>query len=172
MLLIVGLGNPGKKYENTRHNIGSKVINKLEFLNLKNVILKKPTVFMNESGRAMKTLIKTYNIKPKNLIIIHDDLDLLFGRIKISVNRGAAGHKGVESIIKELKTKNFVRFRIGIKPKNNEQRTKNNINVKKFVLEKFSKDEKKIVKKLIKKTAEVIEFAIKQGIEKAMNKYN
>ena len=115
--LIIGLGNPGKKYEKTRHNIGSKAIDELRFLNLKNVVLTKPQTFMNESGKTVKNLLKNYKTKPDNLIVMHDDIDLPIGKIRIVKNRGAAGHKGVESIIKALGTKNFIRFRIGIQPK-------------------------------------------------------
>jgi PTH1 family peptidyl-tRNA hydrolase len=165
MILIVGLGNPGKKYEKTRHNVGFMAIDKLKLLNIKKVILAKPKTFMNESGKEVKKIIKNLKLKIKNLIVIHDDLDLLLGKIKISINRGSAGHKGVESIIKELKTKNFIRFRIGIK-------SISNLKTQNFVLNKFTKQEEKIVKEVIKKTAEAIEFAIIYGIEKAMSKYN
>ncbi len=139
---------------------------------MKNVILAKPTTFMNESGKAVKLLVTRYSLPVTNLFVIHDDIDLPLGEIRIAKNRGAAGHKGVESIIKELKTKDFARIRIGIKPMSNKQRTMNNINVEKFVLEKFSKDEEKIVEEVIKKTAEAIEFTLKEGLEKAMNEYN
>ncbi len=167
MFLIVGLGNPGKKYERTRHNIGSRIIDELDFLSGEKIILSKPKTFMNLSGKAIKPLIKKYKIKPDNLIVIHDDIDLPLGKIRIVKNRGAAGHKGVESIIKELKTKDFVRFRIGILPKSGKPKNPEN-----FVLQKFNKEEEKIVKEVIKKTAEAIEMAIKEGVEKAMSKYN
>jgi len=167
MLLIVGLGNPGRKYENTRHNIGSRAVDELKVLNLKNVISAKPTTFMNESGKAVKNLLRAYHLKPNNLIVVHDDIDLPIEKIRIVKNRGSAGHKGIESVIKELGTKNFIRFRIGIqskigKPKNPER----------FVLEKFNKKEEKIVEEVIKKTVEAIEFLLKEGLEKAMSKFN
>jgi PTH1 family peptidyl-tRNA hydrolase len=171
MILIVGLGNPGKKYEKTRHNVGFIIMDQLKLLNLKGVILFKPKTFMNESGKAVKKLLKIYRIKTKNLIIIHDDLDLPLGKIKISVNRGAAGHKGVESIIKELRTKNFVRFRIGINRFAQNQKLKIK-NQKLFVLKNFTKNEEKIIKEIIRKTTRAIKFTIKEGVEKAMNKYN
>jgi PTH1 family peptidyl-tRNA hydrolase len=192
MRIIVGLGNPGKKFEKTRHNLGFFVIENLK-LKIKNfsdwkyekkfkaeisrgkignekVILAKPKTFMNESGKSVKLLTRSYTLEPKNLIVIHDDIDLPLGKIKIVKNRGSAGHKGVQSIIDELGTKNFVRFRIGIKPKNNKQRTINN--VKEFVLLKFNKREEKILKEVIKKTVGAIEVAIKEGREKAMQKFN
>ena len=167
MFLIAGLGNPGKKYEKTRHNVGSKVIDELEPLNLKNVVLAKPKTFMNESGKAVKQLIRNWELEIRNLIVIHDDLDLLLGKIRIVKNRGAAGHKGVESIIRELGTKNFVRFRIGIKPKTGKPKNPEN-----FVLQKFNKDEEEIVKEVIKKTAKAVEFFLKEGLEKTMTEYN
>jgi len=168
MILIVGLGNPGKKYEKTKHNIGFRIIDEVEKRKLsKKVMLFKPSTFMNNSGKEIKDLTKTYAPDPKNLIIIHDDIDLPLGKIRISENRGAGGHKGVESIIKELKTKNFIRFRVGIQPEKGKSK-----NVERFVLRPFNKEEETIVKKIIKKTAEAIEFSLKMGLEKAMNKFN
>jgi len=173
MILIVGLGNPGKKYQNTRHNIGSRTIDELESLNLKDVVLAKPRTFMNNSGQAVKSLIQTYFtsntmvLLSKYFWIAHDDIDLPLGKIKISKGRGSAGHKGIESIIKELGTKNFVRFRIGICPKTGKPK-----NPERFVLQNFNKEEEKNVKDAIKKTAEAIEFCLKEGLEKAMTKFN
>lgn len=182
MILIVGLGNPGKKYQKTRHNLGfqvvdeirsssrfanARVIDELGFLKDKKIILTKPKTFMNLSGKAVKSLIAKYKVPPLNLWVIHDDIDLPLGKIRISKGRGAAGHKGVESIIKELKTKNFVRFRIGIQPKTGKPR-----NPEKFVLQKFNKDEEKVAKEVIKKTAEAIDFFLEYGLEKAMSRFN
>lgn len=167
MKLIVGLGNPGKKYEKTRHNIGSRTIDEIESLNLENVILKKPVSFMNESGKHVKSLIKNLKLKIKNLIVIHDDIDLPLGKIRIVKNRGAAGHKGVESIIKELKTKNFIRFRVGVCPKAGKPR-----NPERFVLQKFNKEEEKTIKETTKKTAEAIRYCLKEDLEKTMNRFN
>ncbi len=204
MILIVGLGNPGKKYVNTRHNLGFQVIDKFfknrgmsnffdfkfekKFLSLiskgklnnKKIILAKPQTFMNLSGKAVKSLITHYLPKERqiqamarilrqfdNLWVMHDDIDLSLGKIRIAIGQGAAGHKGVESIIKELNSKNFVRFRIGIQSKTGKPK-----NSEKFVLQKFTKEEEKVVKEVIKKTIEAIEFSLKKGLEKAMNRYN
>lgn len=188
MFLIVGLGNPGQKYEKTRHNIGfwaadeiaaafgfsafvlqskfNAQISKSEIAG-KKVILAKPQTFMNLSGGAVKKIIKNLKLEIRNLIVIHDDLDLPLGKIKISISRGSAGHKGVESIIKELGTKGFVRLRLGICPE-----TEKPENPEGFVLQKFTKDEEKIANEVIKKTCEAIEFFIKEGLERAMSKYN
>lgn len=173
MLLIIGLGNPGKKYIYTRHNIGFQVVDEFakennfpEFrlskkfnslisesiLNNEKIILAKPQTFMNESGKAVRTLTNFYKItrpgrvvRVVGLVVVHDDIDLPLGKIRISKNRGAAGHKGVESIIKEVGTKNFTRFRIGISPKIGKPK-----NVEKYVLQKFGKEEEKIIKQVIK----------------------
>ena len=167
MFLIVGLGNPGKKYQKTRHNIGSRIVDELESLNLKEVILAKPKTFMNLSGKAIKKLTKTYNLKSNNLIVVHDDIDLPLGKIRIVKNRGAAGHKGVESIIKELGTKNFIRFRIGICPKSGKPR-----NPERFVLQKFNKEKEEIVGEVIRQTMKAVEVLLKERMEKAMTKFN
>ncbi len=127
---------------------------------------------MNESGKAVKSLLpkillKTTIVELSKIWIVHDDIDLPLGKIRISVNRGSAGHKGVQSIINELKTKSFVRFRIGIQPKEGKPK-----NIESFVLQKFNKEEEKIVKEIIKKTVEAIEFSLKESLEKGMSKYN
>ncbi len=190
MKLIVGLGNPGKKFEKTRHNMGFRTVDEIaasfqfpisKFQSIFNakiskgqisdeqILLVKPQTFMNESGKAVKILNTKYKIQNTNLFVLHDDIDLPIGKIRISIGRSSAGHKGVESIIKELGSKNFVRFRIGIK----SRKTKSNERkAEKFVLEKFSKDEEKILKEVIEKTVEAIETAIKESLEKAMAKYN
>jgi PTH1 family peptidyl-tRNA hydrolase len=146
---------------------------------------------MNNSGRAVKKLILNLKSEILNLFVIHDDIDLPLGKIRISKGRGAAGHKGVESIIKELGTpkeslpipslpasygagrlptrqaKNFIRFRIGIQPETGKPKS-----IESFVLQKFNKEEEKILKEVIKKTVGTIEFALIEGVEKAMNKYS
>ena len=131
-------------------------------------MLVKPQTFMNNSGIAVKSLYTKYKIQDTRYIfVIHDDIDLPFGKIRIVKNRGAAGHKGVESIIKELGTKDFVRFRVGIQPKFGKPK-----NPEKFVLQKFNKGEEKIEKEVTEKAIEAIGTAIREGMEKAMTKYN
>jgi PTH1 family peptidyl-tRNA hydrolase len=192
MKIIVGLGNPGKKFEKTRHNLGFMVLDRFarknkfpkfemrkEFLAMvsekkiekEKIILAKPQTFMNNSGLAVKQILeklRTSNIEhlTSNLWVIHDDLDIPFGKIKISFGRGSAGHKGVQSIIDEIGTKDFVRFRIGIR------KEEEGIRKKEFVLEKFNKNEEKVLKKVIEMACQAIEMAIKEGIEKAMQKFN
>jgi len=177
MELIIGLGNPGKKYEKTRHNLGFLVINelaekmemnnwkiKMQFNaniaqgNFKNekIILAKPQTFMNNSGMAIKSIVDYYKIPNENIFIIHDDIDLLLGEIKVQKNRSSAGHKGVQSIINALGTKDFIRVRLGIK--SIDQKTI--IDTEKFVLQKFSKDEGKIIQETIKKATGMITAAL------------
>jgi PTH1 family peptidyl-tRNA hydrolase len=195
MKIIVGLGNPGKKFEKTRHNLGFIVLNKFsrknkfpkfkmekEFLaeisekkiGKEKIILVKPQTFMNSSGKSVKLLTRTFNLEPKNLFVIHDDLDIPFGKIKISFGRGSAGHKGVQSIIDELGAKDFVRFRIGIKPnsKCKMQNAKLKFKIQNFVLEKFNKKEEKVLKEVIEMACQAIKMAIKEGIEKTMSEFN
>ena len=206
MILIIGLGNPGKKFEKTRHNLGFQIIDEFQKKNRKvynfsdfkfekkflalisegefnggKIILAKPQTFMNESGRSVKILTNHFlSIRNnsamarisrmfKNLWIIHDDIDLPIGKIKIVKNRGSAGHKGVQSILDELGTKNFIRFRIGIKPKTYNLTPKT---LDEFVLQKFNKGEEKILKEVIKRIIEALMVALKVGVEKAMNKFN
>ena len=188
MVLIFGLGNPGKKFKGTRHNLGREMVEllqrkwgfsawqkkvKLEAeisegkFQRKKILLAKSLIFMNESGRSAKKIAQNYKIPSQNLWVLQDEFDLALGKIKIVKNRGSAGHKGIDSIIKELGTKNFVRFRIGIKAKQKVAGI-----AEKFVLKKFPKDEKKIIKKAIERTIEAIEIALEESIEKAMQKYN
>ncbi len=196
MKLIVGLGNPDKKYKFTRHNIGFRVLDRFskencfsEFTSSKKfkslisegiidkekVVLIKPQTYMNESGKAVKALKSQYKLLAKNIWVIHDDIDLDFKKIKIVQKRGSGGHKGVISIINEIKTKGFVRFRVGIKPKkfpSSKAGNKDPEFLARFVLQKFGEEEKKEIKKTIKDCAEIISFSLKEGIEKAMNQFN
>ena len=188
MVLIVGLGNPGIKYKRTRHNIGFRVLDKFQKENdfpdfkfskkfnasisekntgKEKIILAKPKTFMNNSGQPAKKLTTYYSLPFINLIIVHDDIDLPLGKIRISKKRGSAGHKGVESIIKELGTKNFVRLRVGIK--NQELRIKN---MEKFVLKNFTKEGEKILEKITKKGCSALKIILSKGLEKAMNEFN
>jgi len=174
VVLIVGLGNPGIKYKKTRHNIGFRVLDEFQnennFSNFefskkfnslisdgivkkKTILLAKPETFMNNSGISVKKLINFYKIKSSNVIVVHDDIDLVFGTIKISEKRGSAGHKGVESIIKELGTKDFIRLRIGIRDKKLK-----NKNTEKYVLERFTEQEEQDLKKIIKQGLESLKL--------------
>ncbi|KKS46397.1 MAG: Peptidyl-tRNA hydrolase [Candidatus Azambacteria bacterium GW2011_GWA1_42_19] len=161
--LIVGLGNPGKEYERTRHNVGFLFIDILES-NLKNkkIILAKTQTFMNKSGTAVLALIKSHKIKPENVLVVHDDIDISWGKFKFSFGRSSAGHKGVESIIKTLKTKNFWRLRIGIHPIQNTKYKIQNTKIKadKIILKKFTPTELNVLNKTIKKAVSELETAL------------
>jgi len=188
-LFIVGLGNPGEKFKNTRHNAGFIVIDKFaeknnfpnfvfskksnaliseEEFNSKKIILAKPQTFMNESGKTIKSLIQNSKFKIQNsVVVIHDDIDLPFGTIKIVKGRGSAGHKGVESIIKEIKTNDFIRIRIGIMPKTGKPK-----NPEDFVIKNFSKEEKRKLEGIIEKAVKIIETLVNEGLERTRNEYN
>ena len=195
MKLIVGLGNPGEKYQNTRHNLGFMVVDEAarKFLPLKetkweedkqanalvlrvppNILLVKPLTFMNASGKAVAKLASSFKLQASSIWVIHDDIDLPLGKIKIRLGGGSAGHRGVESIIKELGTDEFVRFRLGIgHPRRNLKfKTENLKSVEGYVLEEFQTKEKSEMKKMIKKAIKAIQVALEKGPERAMNEFN
>jgi len=167
MKIIVGLGNPGRKYKNTPHNIGFEIVDQFakennfpEFKLSKkfnalvsekdDIILAKPETFMNNSGESVAKIINFY--KTDDLIVIHDDIDLLLGDIKISEDSGSAGHKGVQSIIKELGSQKFARVRVGIQPLKGKP-----AEVEKYVLRKFKKGEKPSSTEVIKKLSQLLD---------------
>ena len=160
MRIIAGLGNPGKQYEHTRHNVGflavdalakqlglnwtiSKKIN-AEIAKGADLLLIKPLTFMNESGSTAAAALAYFKLTPDSLTVIHDDLDIELGKHKVSTDSRSAGHNGVQSIIDRLKTKNFKRIRIGVKIPELEK-----IPAEKFVLQKFKLEEKKIINLII-----------------------
>jgi len=181
MKLIVGLGNPGKEYQNTRHNIGFMVLDdylgNISWKEEKNgiiyktkirgedVIFLKPTTFMNLSGHAVAHYLNYYKIDISNLLVIQDDLDLETGTIRLKNNSSSGGHNGIKSIIEQLNSKNFLRLKVGIsKPK---------YDVINFVLSKFSKEEQEILNKNLNITKNIIDdFINNENIERLMNKYN
>ncbi len=189
--LIVGLGNPGNNYKESRHNIGFMVLEELlknlNLISIKNfsfnkklnvelskikdsgnIYLIKPLSFMNLSGIPTLATKKYFDIDLSNILIVHDDLDLPFGQIKISKNSGAGGHNGVKSIIEHLHSKDFSRLRIGISTGLSRQ----NIPTEKFVLSNFSKEEQQELKKIISSCCECIKCFIEHGMEKTMNEFN
>lgn len=187
MWVIVGLGNPGDKYAKTRHNIGFRVIDQLsEIYNIPlrennmyaigrgaikghEVILLKPLTFMNRSGLVVRDIFRRFNISTDKLlnalIVIHDDIDLDIGIIKIKRNGTSGGHRGIESVIQEIRTKDFVRIKVGI------GRDKD-IPVEEYVLRDFRLSEKNLIKDVIIKSVDAAAVIVTEGIEKAMNTYN
>lgn len=186
MYLIVGLGNRGEEFVGTRHNIGREVVLAArkkfglpdfalhpKFQSLategkigkERVMLLLPETFVNKSGNAVAPALRAANITPKRLVLIHDDVDLLLGATKLSFGRNSGGHKGVESVMRATKTKDFWRMRIGTQKKRR-------VRGEDLALQKFRGDELAAVKKVIKKSVAVLETIAASGPERAMNEYN
>ncbi len=183
--LIVGLGNPGSRYEKTRHNLGFMLVDLLarEYqtqvkreecraligraeIENRTVELVKPQTFMNLSGESIACLLKKENRSSQNLIVISDDLALPLGSIRLRAKGSAGGHNGLKSMIQCLRTDEFTRLRIGIQPEHPLQNTKD------FVLEAFSKTDFEIVDKVLQECVEAIRAVIADGIERAMAQFN
>lgn len=183
--LIVGLGNPGREYRNTRHNMGflavDAMIQKLGFSSSKvqskaiintgnikgqKVILAKPQTYMNLSGQAVSGLVNFYKIPLDHLLVINDDVDIPFGTIRIRPGGGSAGQKGVGSIIEKLGTQVFARMRLGV------GRPPGQMSTPDYVLQQFSKDEEEFLKNFLEKAGLAVEEFILNGLEAAMNKFN
>ena len=181
MKLIVGLGNPGKEYDNTRHNVGYMVIddylgkqkwsskyNSLYFENVINgekVLFVKPETYMNNSGDAVVKFVNYFNIELLDILIIQDDLDEDIGQYKLKTNSSSGGHNGIKSIISCLGTQKFPRLKVGIGSVNKDE-------VIDYVLGKFNKQEKEILSKEFTTFKAIIDSFIEKGIDKTMNVYN
>ena len=194
MKLVVGLGNPGEEYKNTRHNTGwimldfladkkvewkessgTKALFYKDSIKNKPVEYLKPTTFMNNSGVAVAYVKDKHKLQLKDIIIIHDDIDLPLGKIKISFNKSSGGHNGLESIIKKLKSQEFLRIRIGISPatpKGVVKKPKGEKAVLNFLLGEFKKTELETIKKLSKKVGEAVETIYSESAGKAMSVFN
>lgn len=206
MFYVIGLGNPGFEYENTRHNTGRMALNDflkndgfsdVEFDKKYNALVSEgksgkekvailmPETFMNKSGdtvRKIKDLKskaigkgKDKRIEIPNLVVIHDDLDIPFGKFKISFNKSSGGHKGVESIIKTVKTEGFIRIRVGICPVTPNGKLKKPSGDKiigDFILAKFKPAEMEVMKKVSKNVSEALAMIIDEGKEMTMGKFN
>ena len=196
MKLIVGIGNPGAEYESTRHNIGFMVIDKLArelgtatinwdhstkhkglFAKVGDVLLVKPLTYVNNSGISVKSIVDFYTLAPADVWVIHDDMDLPLGKIRIRTGGASAGHHGVDSIMQHLKTDKFVRFRLGIgrskeSSGRNENKNLHHRSVIHFVLSRFTWHEGGAFKHLVKHGMEAVKIALLDGIDKAMNRFN
>ena len=191
-ILIIGLGNPGDKYIDTRHNLGFMVVDKYVvsskyhavwkeskkfkawIIKHEDLIFTKPTTYMNNSGLAVQSLATYYQIPTTDIIVVHDELDLPLGKIKVRVGGSGAGHHGVESIISSLDSDKFSRVRLGIgnlKTKGAEHK-RVTVNTDRFVTEEFRSDEKSKVKHMLKQAVEALDILIHEGLEKAQNQYN
>lgn len=177
MKLIVGLGNPGKEYENTRHNIGFWALdNYLDNVSFKHekkadvykdnsVIYIKPNTFMNLSGEAVKYYMNYFKIDKKDLLVIQDDLDLPLGKIRVKNNSSAGGHNGIKSIINEIGSNEFLRLKVGI--------SKNSKDIVDYVLGKFSREEKEVLNNSCNVINNIInDFINDVDAEKLMSRYN
>jgi len=184
MVLIVGLGNPGREYEANRHNAGFMVIDNAkaklggssyrkfnsEIIKLtlcrKEVLMAKPLTYMNKSGGAVGSIINYYGSHIFSMLVIHDDMDIEFGQIRFKSGGGTAGHRGLDSIVSVTKTRDFHRLRIGIgRPPGSKDPSD-------YVLEDFSKKQANELQFVLHTATQAVEDYICQGIEYAMNKYN
>lgn len=186
MFLIVGLGNPGEQFTHTRHNAGRETVEAFRkkfmlpdfrfekkwnaeivegSIHKEKIILFLPDTFMNKSGAAIAPAARFFKIKPNNIVVIHDDADIILGRAKLSFAKHSAGHKGVESVIRTLNTNKFWRFRIGIAGKRE-------VPAEKLVLKKCTPEEMRTMKKIMRNTIKAIEIIIQKSPEYAMNDYN
>src|SRR3990172_173119 len=193
--IIAGLGNPGEKYDGTRHNTGRGVLEhfakKIEAgggggnkkikarveegkIGREKITLVEPEAFMNNSGKSLTTLIKSKKAAGE-LVIIYDELDLPLGTLKLSFDRGSGGHRGLESIIKALKTRAFIRLRVGVSPTTPSGKLKKPSGEKAvidFILGKRKPKELEVFKKTLKKTSDALTLIVSEGREKAMGKVN
>lgn len=184
MKLIVGLGNPGARYEESRHNIGFLVVDRLASahqipistkrfkallgegsIDSREVILLKPMTFMNLSGEAVKKAIPFFHVGPEDLMVIHDDLDLSLGRIRFKQRGGDGGHLGVRSIIESIGVNSFLRLKVGI------GRPPRGIDPAEYVLGDFTLEEQSFLKQALDQATEAIRVMLKEGLQTAMNRF-
>lgn len=182
---IIGLGNIGKKYAGTRHNLGFRVLNKIsewwkiapqpgpgEFYILENNFegriarLIWPTTYMNNSGLAVRQVIESFNLMPDNILIVYDDLDLPLGKIRIRQKGSGGSHNGMNSVIEHIGTEDIPRLRLGIGPMPLE------VDPVSFVLGEFGPGERESVEKMIGQAAEAVLYSLNHHLDEAMNKYN
>ncbi len=185
VIMVVGLGNPGREYHLTRHNIGFLLVDYLakrldiELTRVQNraiigkskledklIILAKPQTYMNNSGSSIMSLVKYYKINTPDLMVVHDDVDLTFGSIRIRPGGSSPGHRGVDSVIKAVGSKEFPRMRLGI------GRPPGNKSTQAYVLERFLPGELDFLDGIINKGADAVQDFIKNGLESAMNRFN
>lgn len=183
MKLIVGLGNIGERYENTRHNVGFFVVDEMaKKMNIKinqkkynslfykndDFIVIKPTTFMNLSGEAVKQVMDAYKLSPNDLIVICDDLDIKVGQAKIKISTSSGGHNGIQNIIEKIGSSKFYRLKIGInRPSKNKRE-----DIGKYVLSNFTPSERKIIDKVVYEAADAVTSLIYNDINYVINYFN
>ncbi len=186
MIIIAGLGNPGKKFAGTRHNIGFIFLDHIKKIGdfspwkknesffseiswgkifEKEILLVKPLTFMNNSGKSIKKVLSKKGLETQNLWVIQDETSLPLGKIKMTKNHGSAGHKGIESVISSLKTKDFLRFRIGAGKTGSKDK-------KEFVLKNFGRKDLNALDLLKEKLIYILEIALRKNIQEAMTECN
>lgn len=199
MKIMVGLGNPAEKYDGTRHNLGFEVVDQFykrianglwqmekkfnaEVLQVNYplddthypLLLVKPQTFMNNSGEAVAKIVRFFKVDTKDVIVVHDDLDLFLGKMKVRLGGGAGGHHGVESVIAKLGSDQFVRVRLGIGTDQGflGEHKRINFNAEHFVMERFLASERSKVKSMLKHGLQAIEVILEKGVEIAQNQFN
>ncbi len=188
--LVIGLGNPGQKYEQTRHNIGFLVMDRLAHIygaqmanHLKwrahlakvpgsNAMLMKPQTFMNESGQSVGAALRFYKWQPEQVLVVYDDVSLPFGALRFRMAGSAGGHNGIRSIIAHLGSDQFPRLKLGIGNAGQEEKTKAGASLTGHVLGKFSVDEQNQLENTLATAAEAVQFALSEGVESAANAFN
>ena len=184
MKIIVGLGNPGTQYRMSRHNIGFQVVDRVAqishisirtkrfrslygagWINLQQVVLSKPMTFMNLSGEAVKKVIDFFHLGMEDVIVVHDDLDLPFGRLRFKQRGGDGGHQGIRSIIERTGRNNFLRLKVGI------GRPPEGLDSADYVLETFDRNEESLLDQILPQAAESLKVMLLEGLEKAMNQF-
>jgi PTH1 family peptidyl-tRNA hydrolase len=182
--IIVGLGNPGTQYRMSRHNIGFQVVERVAqinhisirtkrfsslygtgWINSQQVVLSKPMTFMNRSGEAVKKATDFFHLRVEDVVVIHDDLDLPFGRLRFKRRGGDGGHQGVRSIIERMGENNFLRLKVGI------GRPPQDMDAADYVLDVFDRIEQSLLDQILSQAAESLKDMLLEGVEKAMNQY-
>jgi PTH1 family peptidyl-tRNA hydrolase len=191
MRLIVGLGNPGRGYAHNRHNVGFTCLNHfarthgIRFDSKQGrartgtgevagdkVVLAKPQTYMNQSGQSISLLVRKFDIRLNDLIVIHDDLDLPLGKIRLRHNGSSGGHKGVDSIVSELESREFTRIRVGIGRPITDSLEIDEDDVIDYVLGDFTPDQERTIAEVIPRVSEALLCLLTEGLTTAMNKYN
>ena len=166
---IVGMGNPGKKYEKTRHNIGFRVVDSLKKEDIfkkwpEKVLLRKPATFVNRTGTAVAELVRRHRLRLEDMLLVCDDVNLDFGKLRLRQRGSSGGHHGLQSVIEALESEEFPRLRVGVKTENMPE------DLAPFVLEDFSPEEEKRIGPVLKKAVGVCESWVKEGVQAAFNR--
>lgn len=184
IMIVLLLGNPGSRYENTKHNAGWIIADEWGFEWATNkyaeakearegmLVFVKPETYMNESGRSALWYKKEYELSPEDFVVVYDDVDLPIGTVRVSFNRGSGGHNGIKSIEQSLGGANFVRIRVGVAKKDEEGKAELPGVRHDFVLSSFSKQEQETIQSLAPKIKKIIDTITEDGVEKAMNEFN